>query len=50
MIKRVRSRGYYPYLTNPDEISELEKDPDKVHQDLFAGSLEGRPAVDGSCR
>ncbi|HEY9527122.1 MAG TPA: hypothetical protein VIR02_08585 [Anaerolineales bacterium] len=32
MIKRVRSRGYYPYLTNPDEISELEQDPDKVHQ------------------
>jgi Icc-related predicted phosphoesterase len=30
--KRVRSRGYYPYLTNPDEIAELEKDPDKVHQ------------------
>ncbi len=32
MIKRVRSRGYYPYLTNPDEISELEQDPEKVHQ------------------
>ena len=32
MVKRVRSRGYYPYLTNPDEIAELEKDPDKVHQ------------------
>jgi len=31
MIKRVRSRGYYPYLTNPDEIAELEKDPEKVH-------------------
>src|SRR5688572_19973386 len=31
MTKRVRSRGYYPYLTNPDEIAELEKDPDKVH-------------------
>ena len=31
MQKRVRSRGYYPYLTNPDEIDELEKDPDKVH-------------------
>lgn len=30
MIKRVRSRGYYPYLTNPDEISELEKNPDRV--------------------
>jgi uncharacterized protein len=32
MIKRVRSRGYYPYLTNPDEITELEKDPEKVSQ------------------
>ena len=31
LIKRVRSRGYYPYLTNLDEIIELEKDPDKVH-------------------
>jgi uncharacterized protein len=30
MIKRVRSRGYYPYLTNPDEIADLEKDPQKV--------------------
>lgn len=32
MKKRVRSRGYYPYLTNPDEIAELEKDPERVHQ------------------
>lgn len=30
MKKRVRSRGYYPYLTNPDEIAELEKDPERV--------------------
>lgn len=30
MKKRVRSRGYYPYLTNPDEIAELEKDPQRV--------------------
>lgn len=30
MIKRIRSRGYYPYITNPDEISELEKDPERV--------------------
>ena len=30
--KRVRSRGYYPYLTNPDEIAELEKDPERVSQ------------------
>lgn len=32
MIKRVRSRGYYPYLTNPDEIAELEKDPERVNK------------------
>ena len=30
MVKRVRSRGYYPYMTNPDEIAELEKDPARV--------------------
>ncbi len=30
LTKRVRSRGYYPYMTNPDEISELEKDPERV--------------------
>ena len=32
MIKRVRSRGYYPYLTNPDEMTELEKNPEQVSQ------------------
>ena len=32
MRKRVRSRGYYPYLTNPDEIGELDKDPNRVHE------------------
>jgi uncharacterized protein len=32
VIKRVRSRGYYPYITNPDEISELERDSKKVDQ------------------
>jgi Icc-related predicted phosphoesterase len=30
MEKRVRSRGYYPYITNPDEIGELEKSPERV--------------------
>lgn len=30
MVKRIRSRGYYPYLTDADEIGELEKDPDRV--------------------
>jgi Icc-related predicted phosphoesterase len=32
MVKRVRSRGYYPYLTSPEEIAELEKDPQRVNQ------------------
>ncbi len=32
MIKRIRSRGYYPYMTTPDEISELEKNPERVSQ------------------
>ncbi|HXQ36855.1 MAG TPA: hypothetical protein VN843_22785, partial [Anaerolineales bacterium] len=32
MKKRVRSRGYYPYLTSPDEIAELEKNADLVHK------------------
>ncbi len=34
MLSRVRSRGYYPYITNPDEIAELEKTPEKIH-DIF---------------
>jgi Icc-related predicted phosphoesterase len=32
IVKRVRSRGYYPYMTTPDEISELEKSPERVNQ------------------
>ena len=32
MVKRVRSRGYYPYVTNPDELLELEKKPELVHE------------------
>lgn len=32
MQKRVRSRGYYPYLTTPDEIGELDQDPDRVSE------------------
>src|SRR4030095_10872980 len=30
VIKRIRSRGYYPYITNPDEIGELEKSPERI--------------------
>ena len=32
IVKRVRSRGYYPYMTNPDEMSELEKRPERVSE------------------
>jgi Icc-related predicted phosphoesterase len=32
MIKRIRSRGYYPYITNPDEISELDRNPERVNE------------------
>jgi Icc-related predicted phosphoesterase len=32
MRKKVRSRGYYPYLTSPDEIGELDKNPERVHE------------------
>jgi len=32
MKKRVRSRGYYPLLTDPDEIEELGKNPDRVNE------------------
>lgn len=40
MKKRVRSRGYYPYLTNPDEIAELEKDPRRVTEIFNAEVLK----------
>ncbi len=32
MEKRVRSRGYYPYRTNPDEMTEFKGSPDKINQ------------------
>ncbi|GAB4533392.1 MAG: metallophosphoesterase [Anaerolineae bacterium] len=35
MVRKVKSRGYYPYLTTPDEIAELNATPGRVDQ-LFA--------------
>ncbi len=32
MVKLIKSRGYYPYRTTPDEIAELSKNPDAVDQ------------------
>jgi Icc-related predicted phosphoesterase len=32
MMRRIKSRGYYPYLTAPDEMAELREDPKRVEQ------------------
>jgi Icc-related predicted phosphoesterase len=32
IIKKIRSRGYYPYFTNPDELLDLQKKPELVHE------------------
>lgn len=39
MTKRIRSRGYYPYLTDPDELAELGKNPDRIHEIFIAEVL-----------
>jgi Icc-related predicted phosphoesterase len=38
MVKKIRSRGYYPYHTTPDEISELNATPGRV-EELFAAEV-----------
>ena len=40
MLKRIRSRGYYPYLTNPEEILELSKNPDQVYNLFISEALK----------
>ena len=40
MLKRIRSRGYYPYLTTPEEIQELSKNPDQVYNLFIAEALK----------
>ena len=32
MTKRVRSRGYYPYVTSPDELLDLQNKPELVDE------------------
>ncbi len=32
MVKRIRSRGYYPYITNPDELQFLTDKPEEVQK------------------
>jgi len=40
MLKRIRSRGYYPYLTSPDEITELSKTPDLIYKLFISEALK----------
>jgi len=39
MLKRIRSRRYYPYMTDPDEIVELNGKPDQVNRIFCAEVL-----------
>jgi hypothetical protein len=38
MVKKVKSRGYYPYRTTPDEICELNANPGRLDE-LFAAQV-----------
>ena len=38
MMRRIRSRGYYPYVTTPDEIAELKANPQQVER-LFVSQV-----------
>jgi len=38
MVRRIKSRGYYPYITTPDEITELKADPQRVDR-LFVAEV-----------
>lgn len=38
MVKRIKSRGYYPYQTTPDEITELNQNPGRVDE-IFAAEV-----------
>jgi Icc-related predicted phosphoesterase len=40
MIKKIKSRGYYPYKLTPDQLSELNKSPDKVHELFLQEALK----------
>jgi Icc-related predicted phosphoesterase len=39
MIKRIRSRGYYPYITNPEELQYLQDKPEEIHKIFVAQVL-----------
>jgi hypothetical protein len=40
MVKHIKSRGYYPYRTTPDEMKELSANPDRVDE-IFHSEVLG---------
>jgi len=40
IVKKIRSRGYYPYITNPDELKYLQDKPEVIHEIFAAQVLE----------
>ncbi len=40
MEKHIKSRGYYPYRTTPDEIAELDANPERVDEVFYAEVLK----------
>lgn len=40
LMRRIRSRGYYPYVTTPEELAELKDNPQRVEQLFVAQVLQ----------
>lgn len=40
MVKRIKSRGYYPYRTDLDEVAALSQTPEKVHDIFLSEALK----------
>ena len=40
MVKKIKSRGYYPFLTTPEEIAQLSTEPNRVEELFVAEALK----------
>jgi len=40
MVKKIKSRGYYPYRTTPDEMAELKAIPGRINELFVAEALK----------
>ena len=50
MVQTIQNRGYYPYVTDPDEVQAIANNPRKM-DDLFLGTgHQDHAALDGICR